>query len=130
MCTRACTTTQQCGAGLICSGPLFANVSGDFCADPCTNNSQCPVGRGCQLRDNRTGDAFDPVCAEPIGTLATGAASVDGLQCQSGLVVSGQCSELCNAAANTCPSLMPTCVALDIQTPAGGIQSVTACVGP
>ena len=70
------------------------------------------------------------MCAEPIGTLATGAASVDGLQCQSGLVVSGQCSELCNAAANTCPSVMPTCVALDIQTPAGGIQLVTACVGP
>jgi hypothetical protein len=54
MCTRACTTTQQCGAGLICSGTLFANVSGDFCADPCTNNSQCPVGRGCQLRGNPT----------------------------------------------------------------------------
>jgi hypothetical protein len=130
MCTLVCSSNAQCGAGLICSGPPFSNISGDFCADPCTNNSQCTAGRGCQLRENRVGDAFDFVCAEPIGALATGAATANGLQCQSGFVVSGQCSELCNVAANTCPAAMPACEALDFQKPGGGTQSVTACVVP
>lgn len=126
MCTRACTTSEQCGAGLICPGPLFVRSTARFCAEPCINNSQCPVGRVCKLLDRGDG-VVDAVCGEPNGSLATGAPTVDPfLECQSGLgLSSGRCTELCNAAANTCPSVMPFCVSINAQTPDG--DRITAC---
>jgi hypothetical protein len=122
MCTKACSQNAQCGNGLICSGPLFSNISGGFCADPCRNNAQCPTGRSCQLRGNLAGTGVDTVCGEPFGTLATGTVTNNGLECPSGFTINGRCSELCIPSQNTCPAAMAFCVDVTFNG-----TNVTAC---
>jgi hypothetical protein len=126
ICTKACTQTAQCGAGLLCSGPIFSNLDGGFCADPCLTTAQCPTGRRCQLRHNFARTAIDTVCGEPFGALPPGALDA-GPQCLSGFALDGRCSELC-VGDGDCPAAMPRCVDVDVTNPQGvGTTALRAC---
>jgi hypothetical protein len=125
MCTRACSASADCGPGLVCSGPLFSNIDGGFCADPCIKNSQCPSGRTCQLRDSLDDSRFDTICAEQAGTLPPGAPATNSRDYPSALLI-GVCSELC-VNNSDCPAAVPVCSDVTFAQPGRAQQTIRTC---
>jgi hypothetical protein len=131
MCTAACVDNRDCGPGLLCSGSPYVGVDGDYCADPCSTDADCPSGRTCQVRRNRDETGFDLVCAAPPGTLDTGATPPsNGLDCRSGIrLTGGPCTKLCTVAPDSCVgSALPLCSPLELTLPSGnGTQRINVC---
>lgn len=127
MCTRPCASTADCGGGLLCSGAIFSNVDGDYCAEPCTTDAQCDLvaGRFCTVRDNAGGNALDTVCANPTGAKVFGDTAGSGLECQTGLDFSGRCTRLCDAGG--CAAPLPNCTSVTFPRPGGGDQQISIC---
>ena len=130
MCTKTCSSTADCGGGLLCSGSIFTNVAGSYCAEPCTTDAQCDLvsGRFCTLRDNAAATGLDTLCAEPLGPKAFTTVAASGLECQSGLNFAGRCTKLCVGTAD-CSGAMPVCTPVDFERPGGGDQELSIC-GP
>jgi hypothetical protein len=131
MCTAACVDNGDCGAGLLCSGPIYTNVEGNYCADPCLIDADCPAARSCQLRNNRTANGYDLVCGAPPGPLPVGAATADSLQCRSGVTVDGVCTQTCTVTPNSCAgTALPVCTPVPFTAPGGGTQPINVCTAP
>jgi hypothetical protein len=135
MCTAACVDNADCAVGQLCSGGVYSDVGGNYCADPCNTDSDCAAGRTCQVRENRTGGGYDLVCGAPPGTSTTGTSTTDPLSCRSGLVVrdgaggNQRCTQICTTAPNSCAGpALPVCTALDFTLPSGtGTQTINVC---
>ena len=128
MCTKPCASTADCGGGLICSGEIFSNVAGDYCAEPCITDTQCDVvgGRFCTVRENAASNALDTICANPQGAKVFGDAAASGLECQTGLEFADTCTRLCDSGG--CAAPLPNCTAVTFPRPGGGDQAVNLCI--
>ncbi|MBM4279747.1 MAG: hypothetical protein FJ137_02950 [Deltaproteobacteria bacterium] len=128
MCTAACVDNGDCGPSLLCSGPIYSNIGGTYCADPCLADGDCPAGRTCQVRNNRTNNGYDFVCGAPPGPQPTGATTTNSLECRSRLTIDGRCTQLCTVTPNSCAgTALPVCTPVPFDAPGGGVQPINVC---
>lgn len=138
LCTLACQTTAECGAGNVClNTTTFSGSPWAACVLACQRDGDCPPSIHCALGSEKGADAIALGCQQfgLVGSMLSSGGYVRGFGqtvgakdiCVSALTLGGKCSKPCVTKAD-CASPYPNCKPLSLKTPSGaGTQTLNVC---
>jgi hypothetical protein len=127
ICVDACTTSADCGDGLVCRTANLGGIELDVCLepDPCTSDAGCSEPFICAV-DRR--DDIRVACLDPnVGGGDLGEACANDGQCLAGLCLGGTCTQPCDSPADCAADGSYLCSAREIESGTGQFDTINVC---